>query len=246
MINSTPLALSENRAIPLQPAAAVIRANQPLPWYRLIYSDYRRCIASEDSAFRTIVCSQGFWACCFYRTSRAMVQATRPAILRKTLRVAVSVAQKVVEIVTVGISIQIECEIGEGLYIGHHGTTILPAHGALGRNCNLAQNVTIGLAGRGDRRGAPKLGDRVFVGTNAVVVGKIVVGDDAMICAGSVVTRSVPPRAVIVGNPARVVSYDGSFDHVAYDRMEEDPARQESLALRGQPPKGVVPEPPAV
>jgi serine O-acetyltransferase len=114
----------------------------------------------------------------------------------------------------------------------------LPAHGSLGTNCNLAHGVTIGLAGRGERRGAPKLGNRVFVGTNAVVVGKITIGDDVMIGAGSVVTTSVPPRGVVLGNPARVVSFDGSFDHIAYDGMDTDPERLESLALRGVPPKG--------
>jgi serine acetyltransferase len=56
-----------------------------------------------------------------------------------------------------------------------------------------------------------------------------------MICAGTIVTRSIPPRAVVVGNPGRVVSYDGSFDHVAYDGMENDQERLASLALRGQP-----------
>src|SRR6266851_1228694 len=46
-----------------------------------------------------------------------------------------------------------------------------------GRKCNIAQGVTIGISGRGERKGAPTIGDRVFIGPNAVVVGKIVVGD---------------------------------------------------------------------
>jgi serine acetyltransferase len=46
-----------------------------------------------------------------------------------------------------------------------------------------------------------------------------------MICAGSVVTRPVPPRAVVVGNPARVISFEGSFEHVVYDGMAVDPER---------------------
>jgi serine acetyltransferase len=62
-----------------------------------------------------------------------------------------------------------------------------------------------------------------------VIVGRIDVGEDAMICAGSVVTRPVPPRAVVVGNPARVISYEGSFEHVVYDGMHVD---EERLASR--------------
>jgi hypothetical protein len=42
----------------------------------------------------------------------------------------------------------------------------------------------------------------------------------------------VPPRAVVLGNPARVVSYEGSFDWVLYDGMDADPARRASLELR--------------
>jgi serine O-acetyltransferase len=70
----------------------------------------------------------------------------------------------------------------------------------------------------------------VFVGAHAVIVGPITIGDDAMICAGSMVNRSVPARAVMMGNPARVVSHDGSFEYVLYDDMEADPARIASLA----------------
>ena len=43
------------------------------------------------------------------------------------------------------------------------------------------------------------------------------IGDDAVICPGSFVTRSVPAGAVVAGNPAKVVSYEGSFETIVYD-----------------------------
>ena len=46
------------------------------------------------------------------------------------------------------------------------------------------------------------------------------------------VTRSVPPRAVVAGNLARVLSHGGSFDLIRYPGMDEDPERQISLSLR--------------
>jgi serine O-acetyltransferase len=64
-------------------------------------------------------------------------------------------------------------------------------------------------------------------------VGKITIGDDVMICPGSFVTRSVPPRAVVMGNPAKVVSYEGSFESIVYDGMEDDPARRAALERSG-------------
>lgn len=215
-------------------SASALNRGSSLSWHQLVYKDYRRYICSDETFFRTVFCCQGFWATFVYRIARAIVLSAKPAIFRRLLRAALSIIQKFVEILTTGISIPPECEIGEGLYIGHHGTTILPARGSLGRNCNLGHGVTIGLAGSGEKRGAPRIGNRVFIGTHAVIVGKITIGDDAMICAGSVLTRSIPPRAVAIGNPARVVSFDGAFDHVIYDGMEQDPERQASLALRGQ------------
>jgi serine O-acetyltransferase len=197
------------------------------PWWRHIYLDFKRYEATGDSP-GTILLSQGFWASCVYRVSRAAVTGARPAFLRRPLRVLATLAQKTMEIVT-GICIPAKCEIGEGLYIGHYGGIILPRHGRIGHNCSFAQNSTIGVAGTGENRGAPVIGNRVFVGAHSVVVGKITIGEDAMICAGSIVTRSVPARAVVMGNPARVVSYDGSFDHVMYPDMEHDEGRRASM-----------------
>lgn len=197
-------------------------------WWRHLYLDFKRYEATGDS-WATILLSQGFWASSVYRLSRAALDGT-PRFLRLPVRVLAVLAQKLMEIVT-GICIPAKCEIGEGLYIGHYGGIILPRHGRIGHNCSFAQNSTIGVAGTGENRGAPVIGNRVFVGAHSVVVGKITIGEDAMICAGSIVTRSVPARAVVMGNPARVVSYDGSFDHVCYPAMESDADRLASLEM---------------
>ncbi len=199
------------------------------PWWRHLYLDFKRYEATGDSV-GTILLSQGFWASTAFRISHAAVTGARPRFLRKVFKVFAVLAQKAMEIVT-GICIPAKCEIGEGLYIGHYGGIILPVHGRIGHNCSFAQNSTIGVAGTGENRGAPLIGNRVFIGAHSVVVGKITIGEDAMICAGSIVTRSVPPRAVVMGNPARVVSYDGSFDHVCYPGMELDPDRLASLEI---------------
>jgi serine O-acetyltransferase len=192
------------------------------PWWRHIYCDFRRYRVTADAALRTIFLTQGFWASCVYRIARAAVRRSPLAAPFAAL------AQKLVEIVT-GISIPPRCEIGDGLYIGHYGSIILSPEARIGHNCSLAQNVTIGIAGGGEGRGAPTVGNRVFIGAHSVIVGRITVGDDVVVCAGSVVNRSVPARAVVMGNPARVVSYDGSFEYVFYDGMDVDPARRASL-----------------
>ena len=197
------------------------------PWWRHLYRDFRRYRATGESVARTLLMSQGLWASCVYRLARA---ATRlPAAMSVIASPVFAVAQKLAEIFT-GISIPPRCEIGEGLYIGHFGPVIIDEKARIGHNCNLGQSVTIGEFGSGEARGAPTIGNRVFIGAHSLIVGKIVVGDDAVICAGSVVTRSVPARAVVLGNPARVISYEGSFEYVVYDGMHADPARAASFS----------------
>jgi len=198
------------------------------PWWRHVYRDFRRYRVTNDPALRTIFLSQGFWASAVYRMCRAAVAPARPALLRWPLHLWAALAQKLIEIVT-GIGLPPGCEIGEGIYIGHYGGIVLSPLARIGHNCSLAQNVTIGYVAGATERGAPTVGNRVFVGAHSVIVGGITIGDDAMICAGSVVSRSVPARAVVMGNPARVVSYEGSFDYILYDGMDVDPARRNSL-----------------
>jgi serine O-acetyltransferase len=199
-------------------------------WWRHIRRDYRRYAMTGDAPLRTIFLSQGFWASCIYRLCRAMLHGARPRFLRIGLRPLAAMLQTLAEIVT-GISLPADCEIGEGLYIGHFGGIVLCGAVRIGHNCNIAQNVTLGTLGNG-KGGAPTIGNRVFIGAHSVLVGDVTVGDDAMICAGSVVNRPVPARAVVLGNPARVISYDGSFDYVLYDGMDVDPARRASLDAR--------------
>ena len=192
--------------------------------WRHIYSDFRRYRATGATRFGTVFFTQGFWASTVYRFSYWTSTRIRFAVIRKPIMYALAFVNKSMEIVT-GVCMPHSCEIGEGLYIGHYGGIFLPSRGRLGNHCSVSQGVTIGIAGWGDNRGAPTLGDRVYVGPHAIVVGKITIGDDAVICAGAVVMRSIPPRGVALGNPARVVSYTGSFDYLCYDGMESDPAR---------------------
>jgi serine O-acetyltransferase len=196
------------------------------PWWRHLHRDYRRYRVTGDTALRTIFLTQGFWASSIYRVCRAALSVG--GFWSALVRPFAAIAQKAAEVVT-GIGIPWQSEIGEGLYIGHYGSIILAPDARIGHNCSLAQNVTIGSAPSGEGRGAPTIGNRVFIGAHSVIVGGITIGDDAVVCAGSVVNRSVPARAVVMGNPARVVSYDGSFDYVFYDAMDVDPARRASL-----------------
>jgi len=113
-----------------------------------------------------------------------------------------------------GISIPWKTRIGSGFYIGHFGGVVVNGSCVIGNNCNLSHDVTLGVAGRAERRGAPILGDNVYIAPGAKVIGPITIGNNAAIGANCVVTRDVPENAVVVGIPGRVISLSGSHDFI--------------------------------
>lgn len=113
-----------------------------------------------------------------------------------------------------GISIPVGTKIGAGFYIGHFGGIVVSPYASIGENCNISHGVTIGRIAEAERVGAPVLGNRVYVGPGAKIIGNVNVGDDASIGANAVVTKDVPASAVAAGVPARVLSMKGSGDYV--------------------------------
>lgn len=212
------------------PKPAARRALRAPQWWRLLRKDYLRYRLAGHSAIGTILLTQGFWANCVHRVFHALLTSLPNGPLRSIVKTLGAMVQKAVEITT-GICIPNKTQVGGGFYLPRFGAIIL-SHGSIGENCTIEQNVTLGIAGRGEERGHPTIGNRVFIGAGAMIVGKIAIGDDAYIFPGSVVTRPVPPRAVVMGYPAKIVSYDGSFDWIVYEGMEHDPERRESLEKR--------------
>lgn len=108
-----------------------------------------------------------------------------------------------------GVNLPWRTIVGPGLLLGHAGGVVVSSDARIGADCNISQNVTIGL-NKGTRAGAPTIGDRVYVGPGVVIAGAITVGDDVAIGANSVVLDDVPPGVTVAGAPARVVSQNGS------------------------------------
>lgn len=116
-----------------------------------------------------------------------------------------------------GFQIEVETKIGKGLYIGHFGTIVVNGKVEIGENCNLNHSITIGQANRGKNKGAPILGNRVWIGTGSVIVRKITIGDDVLIAPNSYVNFDVPSHSIIIGNPAKIISRENATqDYVAY------------------------------
>jgi serine O-acetyltransferase len=120
-----------------------------------------------------------------------------------------------------GIAIPYTTEIDAGFYVGHFGGIVVNGLSKIGKNCNLSHGVTLGKANRGKNAGYPTIGDHVYIGPGAKIVGAVKVGNHAAIGANCVVTKDVPEHAVVVGIPGRVISYQGSKDYVNYTDYED-------------------------
>ena len=63
----------------------------------------------------------------------------------------------------------------------------------------------------------PKIGQGTFLADNAVVVGDVTIGEGAIVAAGAVVCKDVPPCAIVGGNPAKVIKYR---DQAHYEELK--------------------------
>jgi len=113
-----------------------------------------------------------------------------------------------------GISISYRVKIGSGFYIGHYGGIMVNPSVVIGKNCNISHQVTLGVVNRGDRKGCPVIGDNVYIGPGAKVIGNVHVGNDVAIGANCVVTQDIPDNSVVVGVPGKVISSEGSMGYV--------------------------------
>lgn len=111
-----------------------------------------------------------------------------------------------------GLEIPIETKIGKGLYLGHAFNITINPNAEIGDNCNIHKGVLIGQENRGRRKGAPKLGNKVWIGINAAIVGKVTIGDDVLIAPNSYVNCDVPSHSVVYGNPCIIKHLDNATE----------------------------------
>ena len=100
-------------------------------------------------------------------------------------------------------TIPLDVKIGGGLSYSHPYSTILNAK-KIGENFSVKNNVTIGNK-NDDENMRPVIGDNVYVGVGAIIIGDVTIGNNVIIGAGSVVVKDIPNDSVVVGNPARII-----------------------------------------
>ena len=162
--------------------------------------DLKRLVPEKSISLRPLVAgllSPGFQAIVVYRFFHWCMKCGIPT---QPFRFFV---ERFIEITT-GISIPASCRIGKGLRIHHFGNIIFHPTVTIGDYCTIYHEVTIG--DRGGEGGAAKIGNGVLIGAGAKIIGEITIGDNCVIGANAVVTKSMPPNTVAIGNPAQVRS----------------------------------------
>lgn len=143
------------------------------------------------------------WSIASYRLGN-WLYTTRPnTLIRIPLKILSIFTLKWCE-VFMEMCIDPQATIGPGFYIGHIGGVHINPGAVLGRDCDVAHRVTIGTSALG-RQGAPTIGDNVYIGTGATLIGKIKVGSGAKIAANTLVISNIPEGATVMGVPGRVV-----------------------------------------
>ena len=152
--------------------------------------------------FKYLLFAQEFYAVLIYRFGKYADKTGNPAI-RFFLKKVYFVLNKIVSEICAGIYVALESDIGKGLQFGHFGGIYII--GKIGKNCTISQQVVIGYKGGFSGGKCPTLGDNVYVGAGAKIVGGITIGNNAKIGANAVVLDDIPDNATAVGIPAKVV-----------------------------------------
>lgn len=145
--------------------------------------------------------NRAFWAMVVFRFGKwSMSIKLRP--LRWFISKIYGFLRLISEIVT-NITIDPKMSVGEGFHIIHaEGPVSIHPDVIIGKRCGIMHNVTIGT-NMGE--GVPRIGDDVFIGVGACVLGNIKIGDRVRISANSLVINNIPDDSIVIGVPAKVL-----------------------------------------
>jgi serine O-acetyltransferase len=130
---------------------------------------------------------------------------------------------KIFSELTTGVLIDRTTRIGKNFHIIHTGMVSIHPDVVIGDRCGIMHNVTLGT-NMGDD--VPTIGNDVFIGCGASILGKVTIGDGARIAANSLVITDVPPGAVAMGVPAKAIPNMILLRDKAGDKKPETPAEK--------------------
>ena len=134
-----------------------------------------------------------------------------------------------------GIEIHPGAEIGRRFFIDHGSGVVIGETAKIGDDVLLYQGVVLGGTTLSGGKRHPTIGNNVVMGTGAIALGAITIGDGARVGAGSVVVKSVPPGATVVGIPGRITeNHRKPFMNLEHGNLPDPVAEAINLVLREQ------------
>ena len=131
---------------------------------------------------------------------------SRPAPVRRVVKVAHRLVNRLLIQNLYGTEIADEAVIGRRVAIGHHQAVQIPAFAVIGDGSTLRSGITLGFTnGESRREAVPHIGRDVSIGPGAVLLGAITVGDGASIGPNATVSTDVPAGAAAFAPPARIL-----------------------------------------
>lgn len=144
--------------------------------------------------------NRAVWAMAIYRYGR-WVDSLRPSPFRGILNKVYAVLSIVGPTIT-GVVLDKATKVGRQLHIVHPGMVLIHPQAVIGERVGLMHGVTLGTSPT--HPGCPTIGNDVFIGAYATILGGIKIGDGAKIAANSLIICDVPPGATAIGVPAKV------------------------------------------
>ncbi len=148
--------------------------------------------------------NMAFWAIANYRFGRWADQL--PPGLRTVGGKMYGAMSLFIE-ATSGIILPREAQLGKDFHLVHAGNTKIHPQSVIGDRVGIMHDVTLGTTP--DGCGVPTIGDDVFIGAGAKILGAVKIGDRARVAANSLVISDVPPDTTAIGVPARILRYTG-------------------------------------
>ncbi len=103
-------------------------------------------------------------------------------------------------------------KIGKGLMLKHWGYVVINSKSIIGDNCTILQGVTLGQTNRGEHKGAPTIGNEVYLSPGCAVVGKVTIGNNVLIGPNAYVNFDVPDNSIVIGNPGKIISKENATE----------------------------------
>lgn len=106
-----------------------------------------------------------------------------------------------------GIEIHPGATIGKNLFIDHGMGVVIGETCVIGDNVTLFHGVTLGGTGKEKGKRHPTIGNNVFIGSGAKILGNITIGNNVKIGANSVILESIPDNVTVVGIPGKIIKH---------------------------------------